>query len=366
MNAIIGFTDLGLRETLDKNLAEYLRIVKTSASDLLALVNDVLDLSKIEAGRVELEERDFSLRESLREMINTLGVQAAEKGLELLYFIEPDVPDQLRGDPGRMRQVLLNLVGNAIKFTAQGEILVVVRLDGLVGDKVQLKFAVTDSGIGIEPVKQKTIFDPFTQADASHTREYGGTGLGLAIANGLVNLMGGSLSVDSQPGEGSTFMFQATLGLARLSEESGGTPATEPTSQESLGRGRTILLVEDNPINRKLASTILTREGFQVRIAEDGQEAVDACRVNPPDLVLMDVEMPKMDGLTATRAIREAEGEGGFRLPIVAMTAHAMRGDQERCLAAGMDAYISKPIDIEILLTTLAYFLPPTGRAQEK
>jgi PAS domain S-box-containing protein len=550
MNGILGMTDLALGTELTGAQREYLELVKTSANALLGVINDILDFSKIEAGKLHLDPAEFDLRESLGDTVKTLGVRAAEKGLELAYCIAPDVPDALVGDAGRLRQVLVNLVGNALKFTDRGEVVVEVKSEirnpksetnpnpqspnpkpadhavsdlgdsglGIVSDfgfrisdlpgTVLLHFTVRDTGIGIPPEKQHTIFDAFVQADGSTTRKYGGTGLGLAISRRLIELMGGRIWVESAVGQGSAFHFTARFGLAggprrraapaeppalhglrvlvvddnatnrRILEEtlaawrlrptavadgpaalaelgqaaeagepyplvlldammpdmdgfslaehvrqapalagttlimlaSGGRPddaararacgiavyLLKPAKQSELldailtglnlagprpapeapapppapGRRLRVLLAEDNPVNQKLAVTLLQRQGHAVQVAGNGREALAALGHNggaapaePFDVVLMDVQMPEMDGLQATAAIRERERGTGGHVPIVAMTAYAMKGDRERCLAAGMDRYVSKPIHPEELLGTLAELLPGTAPA---
>lgn len=487
MNAIIGMSDLLLDTQLEKTQREYLQMVRESGETLMSLVNDVLDFSKIEAGKMELGAEQFDLWDSLGNTMRSLAVRAHAKELELTYFIDPDVPRMVQGDEVRLRQVLVNLVGNAIKFTECGE--VVLNVERMNGDdtNVIVSFAVRDTGIGIHPDKLSDIFIPFEQADTSTTRKYGGTGLGLNIATNLVELMGGHISVESEPGRGSRFSFtvclrpievprtttmhlaidqlaglrtlvvddnstnrlilEKTLAMANISSDlaasvpealkllegvqntdryyqclitdvnmpqqdgyelvrtlrqrSDWNPPViivltsavragdiglcrelkvaahlmkplkqlellEAIASEVAAAGKTeitatraveridgdapplrplqILVAEDSPVNQKLAVGILTRQGHQVTLANNGREALDALREGTFDLVLMDVQMPEMDGLEATRHIRLGEQISGEHLPIVAMTAHAMAGDRDRCLAAGMDGYISKPI----------------------
>ncbi len=499
MNGIIGMTDLALDTELTAEQREYLRMVKSSSNSLLSLINDILDFSKIEAGKLDLESIDFRLRDSLGDTIQTLAGRAHEKRLELACRVAPDVPDTLVGDPGRLRQVLVNLVGNAVKFTKHGEVVVHVRRQIQERDSVLLHFAVSDTGIGVSPEKQKLIFQPFTQADGSTTRKYGGTGLGLAICSQLVSMMGGKIWVESQPGRGSTFHFTAQVGVqANGSPSSGFTvheelkdieglpvlvvddnatsrrileemlanwrlkptavadaeaalailqrthetvdrfavvildadmPGTDgfalaeaiqkeippapgmimltaagqrgdaarrralgisaylskPVKQSQLldaivttaqmppgARGEQaqvtrytlrsrdpvpeqngetraklrILLAEDNAVNQKLAVRILEKRGHSVAVAETGQQVLDLWAKERFDLILMDVQMPEMDGLEATAVIRarEARWGGKSRIAIFAMTANAMKGDRERCFEAGMDGYLAKPI----------------------
>jgi PAS domain S-box-containing protein len=487
MNAIIGMTELALYTKLSEEQREYLNTVKQSAGALLTLLNDILDFSKIEAGRLELESIDFNLRDSLGSTLSTLALRAEQKGLELAGDIQADVPEVLVGDPGRLRQVIVNLVGNAIKFTERGEVVVRAQVERLLAGVVQLHFSVSDTGIGILADKRRMIFDAFAQADTSTTRHYGGTGLGLTIAAQLVELMGGRIWVESQVGKGSTFHFTAMFGRAteaavrpardlvslenlrvlvvddnatnrRILEEmlknwrmrpaaaSSGPEAlaaleqagaagepfalvlldammpemdgfelaerirnrkdlagatlmmlssagqgrdasrcreigvaaylTKPVQHSalldaimmSLGVGATrkgqalpvapapevnrrlcILLAEDNAVNQRVALRFIERWGHEVVIVMNGKEALDAMNERPFDLVLMDVQMPELGGFDATRAIRGREKQTGGHLPIVAMTAHAMKGARERCLEAGMDGYISKPVQAEEL-----------------
>ena len=489
MNAIIGMTDLVLDTRLDATQRNFLSMVQESGEALLAVINDILDFSKIEAGKLDIEAQVFDLRESLGDTMKTLGLKAHAKGLELAFRVDPAAPRYVVGDAGRLRQIIVNLVGNAIKFTEQGEVVVEVEHELTTSDEVVLNVVVRDTGIGIPESRCNAIFDEFEQADTSMTRRFGGTGLGLAISSRLVGLMGGDIAVESEVGEGSKFTFsihlqpapdgveqQASNGivyvggtrvlvvddnatnrtilhemlgnwgmvpiLAESANEayekltaaaergepcklivsdvhmpemsgydfieqvrgeasvaatpiivltSGGTDeenamrerlgvaerlmkpvkqselfdsvvrtlgVTAPEDQaafesdaeleDPLGHLR-ILLAEDNSINQKLAVGVLTRFGHEVTVANNGAEAVDAVQLQPFDVVLMDVQMPEMDGLAATKAIREWESGGGGHLPIIAMTAHAMKGDRERCLEAGMDEYIAKPIRIGVL-----------------
>ena len=502
MNGIIGMTELALEAEPTAEQREYLEIVKASADALLTVLNDILDFSKIEAGKLDLEPIPFALRDCLGHTLKTLALRAHQKGLELTYHVPPEVPDALIGDPGRLRQILVNLVGNAIKFTEQGEVVVDVAAESQTEDGVSLHVGVTDTGVGIPPDKQRLIFEPFTQADGSITRQYGGTGLGLAISSQLVRLMEGQLWVESEMGHGSTFHFTARFGVDRgASAESmpmaalevqalpvlvvddnatnrrilaemlthwqmqptavasgaaalasmqqaraAGTPfplvlldahmpeldgfalaaqikqdaalaeatiimltsggqrgdaarcrelgiaayLTKPITQSELwealitalgkpvwqarrspvvtrhtlreARPRLrILLAEDNPVNQKLAVRILEKDGHTVVVVGDGQAALTALAQQAFDLVLMDVQMPVLDGLDATAAIRKGEQTSGGHLPIVAMTARAMKGDQERCLAAGMDGYVAKPIKRDDLDTVLMQVLGRTS-----
>lgn len=495
LNGIIGMTDLALTTELNREQREYLEIVKNSADSLLTILNDILDFSKIEARKLELEQMDFDLRTTIENVAATLAAKAQTKGLELTCRIKPDVPTALVGDPTRLRQVLMNLAGNSVKFTQSGEIAIRVETVKESEEKVMLSFCVTDTGIGIASDKISSIFESFRQADGSITRTYGGTGLGLAISRQLVELMGGDIRVESTPGKGSTFRFTSLFGLARqpvasiprplahdltgarvlivddnatnrqifkeMTESWGLTtseaknaeeavellasarkvscpfdimlldcsmPGTDgfslarevkamdserrtriilltsmgekgdisrckelgitgyllkPVRQSELFDAITmamghkamgeetvitrhlihdakkrmkILLAEDNAINQKLALRLLEKRGHSVVIANNGKEALARLDEDIFDLILMDIQMPEMDGLEATAIIREREKRKGGHLPIVAMTAHAMKGDKERCLEAGMDDYVSKPIKPAELFAAIERF----------
>jgi two-component system sensor kinase len=497
MNGIMGMTELALHTTLTDQQREYLNIVLQSADSLLRLLNDILDFSKVEAGKLELEKISFPLRDSLSDAMHTFGLRAAEKGVELTYLVPPDVPDTLIGDPGRLRQIVINLVGNALKFTEQGEIVVVVTVDELAESHVDLHFVVSDTGIGIPAEKLQQIFEAFGQADTSTTRRFGGTGLGLTISKQLIRLMDGHLWVESEVGEGSAFHFTIRFGIAegaptnswlrpeglvgvpvlvvddnrtnrRILEDlltnwgmrptladsgpaaltqlnnrlSRGVPfplalvdvmmpdmdgfmlaerirenpglhgctlimlssagQTESSARcEKLGIARylikpvkqsdlrqtilrvlsnsaepsassppttpkiieprrclKILLADDGLVNQRVARGLLERYGHQVVVANNGREAVEATERDRFDLVLMDVQMPEMDGFEATKAIRQREQATGLRVPIVAMTARAFKGDREKCLKAGMDSYLSKPIQPQVLYEMIDNIVP--------
>jgi PAS domain S-box-containing protein len=354
MNGVIGMIDLALDTDLSEEQRDYLATVKSSAGDLLEIINDILDFSKIEARKLELERVPFCVKDLVGATVKGLSVQARNKQLSLECDFSIDLPEMAIGDPGRLRQILMNLVGNALKFTHKGEITVrVIRLhDGT------LQFSVSDTGIGISADKQKSIFEAFVQADTSSTRHYGGTGLGLAIVSQLVSLMQGSIWLESNPGEGSTFYFTARFGLATATPTEDETqPRQEPTAVKS-SRKLHILVADDNVINLRLARSLLAKQGHSAVAVGSGREALSALEQESFDLVLMDVQMPDMDGFETTEAIRVQEKISKKHLPIVAMTAHAMIGDRERCLAAGMDSYVTKPVDAAKLFTAIEDVLP--------
>ncbi len=499
LNGILGMTELALDTRLDPEQREYLGTVRESGDALLSVVNDILDFSKIEAGRLELDPVPFDLRESVTSMARVLALRAHQKGIELACRIAPAVPDRLCGDVHRLRQIVVNLVGNAVKFTERGEVLVEVSMAPAPAPEgsVRLLFEISDTGIGIPPGRLRSIFDPFAQVDASTTRRFGGTGLGLTITSRLVGMMGGEIDVDSEPGRGSRFRFTAVLGAVpdageacsgvtadldgvrvllvddnatnlrileetvagfgmrpvkassgaaalqaaagtecafalvildghmpemdgfetarRLAADVGGRGApvilltsaagpgdaarcrecgivahlTKPVSRSELldaimtvlhgggarlpdvrppacrapvRGGLRVLLVEDNPVNRRLARAVLEKWSFEVLTVDNGRAAVEAFAPGRFDLVLMDVQMPEMDGYDATAAIRQIESAGSVRVPIVAMTAHAMTGDREACLAAGMDGYVSKPLRVDDLAAEIDRLTAPAGR----
>ena len=353
MNGVIGMSELLDQSNLDEDQRDKLSMIKYSADALLRLLNDILDFSKIEAGKLEFEEIEFDLRECVRQSTQLLEGQAAAKDLVLRSTVEPGIPEMVIGDPGRLRQVLLNLVGNAIKFTERGEVAVEVTSTSITDSQLHLSFQVRDTGIGIPADKLDAVFDVFQQVDASTSRQFGGTGLGLAITKQLVVLMGGEIWLESMVDQGTTFFFTAAFGLSKTSDEVDSKEADEPSNESEPMR---ILLAEDGIVNQKVATGLLQMRGHQVIVAENGAAAVKAFNQDKFDLILMDIQMPEMDGYEATAAIRELERESGSRIPIVAMTANALTGDRERCLDAGMDAYVAKPIkpeELDSLLVSL-------------
>jgi signal transduction histidine kinase len=364
MNGIIGMTQLVLETALTGEQQDFIATIRSSADALMTIINDILDLSKIEAGKLHVEQVPFEPRSVLQEACNVIAPLGAAKNLTLNRHIEAAVPTTLLGDPMRLRQVLLNLLNNAVKFTEQGWIAVVMRTDATDLQRPLLHIAVSDTGTGIAPEMQAHIFEAFTQEDASTTRRFGGTGLGLSISKRLVELMGGRIWLESAPGRGSIFQFTLPLRsparpsvLPNSNAESPPSPTVTPPRQPS--RAASLLLVEDNPVNQKVAIRLLERQGYSVTLAEDGIQAVAAFADQTFDGVLMDLQMPGMGGLEATRRIREIErARSSGRVPIIAMTANAMVGDREVCLAAGMNDYVTKPVSRQALATVLDCWLP--------
>jgi two-component system sensor histidine kinase/response regulator len=370
MNAIIGMSHLALKTDLTPRQRGYISRVHSSGQHLLAIINDILDFSKVEAGKMEIEQADFELGKVLENVSSLVWDKSAAKGLELLFDVSPEVPKRLVGDSLRVGQILINYANNAVKYTETGEIVVSVRVQEKTADGVLLHFAVTDTGIGLSKEQMASLFQSFQQADSSTTRKYGGTGLGLAISKKLAGLMGGDVGVQSSLGQGSTFWFTVRMGIGKASESSlvplptlpghgDAGAATVPAAPLAAVRGARVLLVEDNDINQRVATEILEDAGFVVDVADNGLVAVDRVRVGHYDLVLMDMQMPVMDGLAATLEIRKLGGrvEGGHRLPIVAMTANAMPSDRQRCMDAGMDDFLTKPIEPDDMCAVVARWI---------
>jgi signal transduction histidine kinase/CheY-like chemotaxis protein/HPt (histidine-containing phosphotransfer) domain-containing protein len=371
MNGIIGMTALLMETSMSDVQARYARVIQGSGQNLLQLINEVLDFAKIDAGRMKLNLSIFNLQTLIEEVMEPFAIQAAEKGLLFEYRLSPGVPLNLRGDPMRLRQVLVNLVGNALKFTECGSIQ--VQISGSQDKRVLLHFEVHDTGPGIPEDKHREIFVPFEQLDAGSTRKHGGTGLGLAISKELVRLMGGSMGVRSVPGQGSHFWFEITCEKAMGAEVDGvniqvyaDNEISDEATSASHGQlnAYRVLLVEDNLINRAVATEILLLQGFEVYTANDGIEALEQMNIAHYDIVLMDCLMPRMDGYETTRRIRT--GEGGAlhkKVPIIAMTANTLAGDQERCLESGMDDFLGKPVMPDTLKAMLLKWLISGGPA---
>ena len=356
MNGILGMTEVLLDSPLSAEQREYLSVVKTSSDALLTIINDILDFSKIEAGRLELESIPFDLAKTFESVLAAQQAQASSKGLSVDLHLEPGLPGVIVGDPVRLGQIVTNLLGNAIKFTREGEISITVGCrEKASRSQVRLEVSVRDTGIGIPPDKLATIFDAFVQSDSSVTRRFGGTGLGLAISEKLARRMGGSLCVESALGKGSTFSFDFMAGVSKKSPESIGKASREEFNQAA-STTLDILLVEDNKLNQRLAIAILSKVGHHVSVAMSGTEALQRLAEHQFDLVLMDLQMPELDGIETTRRIRAGEREGGPHLPIIAVTASVMVGDRERCLGAGMDDYLSKPFNRSELFRILERF----------
>ncbi len=372
LNSVIGLTDLVLADSEANPVRDDLATVRESAHTLLVLVNDILDFSKLEAGQFELTPSRFSPARTVEESLRGVRVKADEKYLKLHASIDSDVPDVVDGDELRLRQVLTNLLSNAVRFTDEGEVMVSVSMDSENTEDVTLHFAVRDTGIGIAPEDRDRIFAPFTQADSSLTRQYGGTGLGLAICVKLARLMNGRLWLDSETGQGSTFHCTVRFGKPTSDSCVAGTdhefefPPGEPVAIARLldtpaPHSLCLLVAEDIPANQRLLETVLTRRGHTLQFAENGQQAVDLWANGEFDGILMDVQMPQVDGLRATRRIREREMQSQGHTPIIAMTAHAMQSDREACLQAGMDAYMAKPIDTRRLIELVEQVCHPDG-----
>jgi|GEM_PF-1209259 signal transduction histidine kinase/CheY-like chemotaxis protein/HPt (histidine-containing phosphotransfer) domain-containing protein len=351
MNGVVGLSALLSETGLNQEQTQYVDAIRQSADALTSILNDILDFSKLEAGKLELDIVDFDLRQVVQSVANLLGPQVMAKGLEFNIAVAPDVPGIINGDPGRIRQILLNLTGNALKFTNTGAIGISVDMQHCDSADVLLRFAVTDTGIGVPEGVQPKLFDKFIQADATITHSFGGTGLGLAICKQLVELIGGEIGMNSKVGEGTTVWF---TGDFRRQSKAANLSAIMPLAQHAVGRSRhlRILVVEDNHVNQLLTTRTLQKLEHSTDVACNGIEAIEAVEAEPFDLILMDVNMPEMSGIEATKIIRRMPGERG-QIPIIALTANAMKGDKERFLAAGMSDYVSKPLDRDRLIAAV-------------
>jgi signal transduction histidine kinase/ActR/RegA family two-component response regulator len=345
MNAILGFTDLALKTELNPELRDYLDTVHTSAQWLMHIVNDVLDFARIEAAKLQLEKKDLSIVECIRSAMKIVQPEASAKNLKLRFKVDPQIPAQVKGDETRLRQVVFNLLENAVKFTTTGSVMISAVLESKSAEAILVRISIADTGIGIPPDKRQLIFEPFRHPERSST------GLGLAICRQLVTLMGGSIDVQSQLGAGTTFEFTAWFQKVQSAFQD---PA-ESLEVEPGSRALTVLVAEDNAVNRRLIQAVLESAGHHVTAASNGKQAVELFESQIFDLILMDIEMPEMDGIEATQAIREFE-KGESRVPIYALTAHALAGDRDKCLAGGMDGYISKPINVDEVLHIISGF----------
>ena len=356
LNAIIGFTDLLAQTKLDATQHDYIDSVQIAGENLLLIINDILDLSKIESGNLTIETEPFNLKKTLKHVYNLLKVKVP-KDIEFNLFLDADMPEMVVGDQGRLNQVLVNLVGNALKFTEDGEVTVSVKMVEETDNHYALRFSVKDTGIGIPENKLKTIFERFTQAEESTTRRFGGTGLGLSIVKQLIELQNAEIQVKSKEGRGSEFFFVLTYEKAAYTETK-----TKTLSGENLGRLK-ILLCEDNVLNQKLAKSVINNFGFELDIAENGEVGIELLLKNEYDLILMDLQMPVKDGYQTTEYIRK---DMNSSIPIVAMTAHSLIGEQERCYDVGMNAYVPKPFKQAVLLEAIKAALSPDNKLNRK
>ncbi len=357
MNTIMGMIDLTIDTPLDEEQKDNLVVAKDAAENLLNLINDILDLSRVEAGKITLESIEFHLSNVIKNVCKGLSVLAQKKELNLLWNMDDKIPELLEGDPGRLRQILINLINNAIKFTHKGSITVDVALEkDLPNDECCVRFSVKDEGIGIPEDKVETVFETFSQADDSHNRRYGGTGLGLAICKKLVEMKGGRVWAESEVGKGSTFIFTAVYKKSKNKKKEEAASTVEAAGQksgESVVKDLRILLAEDNLVNQKMTVRLLEKRGWTVKAADNGQIVLDILNKEDFDLILMDAQMPVLDGLEATKIIRDEEKQTGKHIPIIALTAAAMEEDKKRCYAAGMDEYTTKPINMKKLYETI-------------
>ena len=356
LNAVIGLTDLLQGTDLTREQHDYVETIRSSGDSLLSVINEILDYSKIDSGKMEIEFRPFELKSCVEASLNLVRSRASEKSLNLSYTIDEGTPQAIMGDPIRLQQILANLLSNAVKFTDNGEISVSISSKKLENTCYEMNFAVKDNGIGIPKSKMDLLFQPFSQVDASTTRRYGGTGLGLAITKKLVEMMGGRIWADSKLGKGSTFHFTI---LADATSIKPGSRNAEALQESDIGENRNhrdhvlrILLAEDNPVNQMVMLKMLNNLGYHADVASNGTDVLRSLELHPYDLVLMDVQMPEMDGFEAARAIRKLWASAD-QPKIIAITAYALKGDREKCLAAGMDDYIAKPVKLEELRAVL-------------
>jgi CheY-like chemotaxis protein len=367
MNGVIGLTELALDTGLTDEQQGYLLGVKTSAESLLRILNDILDFSKIEAGKLEFEAIEFDLRHTVEEMLKVLGVRAAAKSLELACDLDPAVPSRVLGDPGRLRQILINLAGNAIKFTAKGEVVIRVELLSQSAGQVELHFSVQDTGIGIPSNKQQHVFRAFSQADSSLTRTFGGTGLGLTISSQLVEMMGGRIWLESEEGSGSTFHFTVPLGIAPSQPAEALHRAEKSPAGSGFLEGMSVLVVDDNDTNRRILDKMLSNRGLKTTLADSGSAALEALRItaetgSPFELIVIDVHMPGMDGFTLTERIKADPQCSGAKIAL--LTSGVQRGDADRCRELGVSAYLAKPVGETELLEAITRMWQPATRLE--
>ncbi|WP_379162930.1 response regulator [Paenibacillus sp. sgz5001063] len=366
MNGVVGMIDLLMETDLAPDQKEYTEIIRKSADTLITVINDILDFTKMESGKMEMEEQLFELQTTIQEVFSLFSAEAGKKNLELAYFIDQKLPRLIYGDMARLRQVLINLVANAVKFTNQGGVYLVASSVLSEDNKMTVEFTIKDTGIGISPEKCDRLFQPFSQLDSSMTRKYGGTGLGLAICKSLVGMMGGDIRVESMEEKGATFVF--TIKATVPDDELGRTFQEEedPAAETGHHWRKKILVVDDHPINQRLMVSMLDKLGYDSTVAQDGRQAVELSLREEYDFIFMDLQMPVMDGLTATSKIRQSAGHNATHAVIIAMTANVMEGVQNRCSDAGMDGYISKPLKMSSLKQIISRYAPGDNPAEQR
>ncbi|MNO19927.1 Sensory/regulatory protein RpfC [compost metagenome] len=366
MNGVVGMIDLLMETELAPEQKEYTEIIRKSADTLITVINDILDFTKMESGKMEMEEQLFELQTTIQEVFSLFSAEAGKKNLELAYFVDQKLPRLIYGDMARLRQVLINLVANAVKFTNQGGVYLVASRVPSEDNKLTVEFTIKDTGIGISPEKCDRLFQPFSQLDSSMTRKYGGTGLGLAICKSLVGMMGGEIRVESMEEKGATFVF--TIKTTVPDDEFGRSFQEEERPDTVSGHKwrRKVLVVDDHPINQRLMVSMLDKLGYDSTVAEDGLQAVELSLHEDYDFIFMDLQMPVMDGLTATSQIRQGSGHNATKAVIIAMTANVMEGVQNRCSAVGMDGYISKPLKMSSVKQIISRYATEDNLAAQR